>query len=59
MSSQRCLTLCEANDKPRRAAPEAPDEDAFNLKWNFEILPLLDEYFKDGIINRKWKTEAR
>ena len=37
----------------------APDEDAFNLKWNFEILPLLDEYFKDGIINRKWKTEAR
>lgn len=37
----------------------APDENAFNLKWNFEVLPLLDEYFKDGIINRKWKTVAQ
>ena len=37
----------------------APDEDAFNLKWNFEVLPLLDEYFKDGIINRKWTAEAQ
>lgn len=37
----------------------APDEDAFYLKWNFEVLPLLDEYFKDGIINRKWTKEAQ
>jgi|GEM_PF-2561432 len=32
----------------------AEDEDAFMLKWHFEILPLLDEYFKDGIINKKY-----
>lgn len=37
----------------------APDDDSFNLKWNFEVIPLLGEYFKDGIINRKWKTEAQ
>ena len=32
----------------------APDNEAFNLKWEFEVLPLLDEYYKDGIINKKW-----
>ncbi len=36
----------------------APHTNAFNLKWQFEVLPLLDEYYKDGIINKRW-TEAQ
>lgn len=32
----------------------APDREAFDMKWEYEILPLLDEYYKDGIISRKW-----
>ena len=26
------------------------DEDSLNMKWQYEILPLLMEYHKDGII---------
>ncbi|MDO4190527.1 MAG: AAA family ATPase [Bacteroidales bacterium] len=33
----------------------APDENSFELKWKYEVLPLLDEYYKDGIINKKWQ----
>ena len=32
----------------------APDRNKFDLKWKYEVLPLLDEYYKDGIINKKW-----
>lgn len=32
----------------------APSKEEFDLKWQFEIIPLLDEYYKDGIINKKW-----
>lgn len=35
----------------------APNEEAFNLKWEYEVLPLLDEYYKDGIINKKWNQK--
>lgn len=38
----------------------APDEEAFEQKWEYEVLPLLDEYYKDGIITRRWKdSDAR
>ena len=32
----------------------ASNEDALNMKWNYEVLPLLKEYYKDGIINKRW-----
>lgn len=28
--------------------------DEFERKWKYEVLPLLDEYYKDGIISMKW-----
>ena len=31
----------------------AKDEYELELKWQYEILPLLNEYIKDGIINAK------
>ena len=31
----------------------AKDENELELKWQYEILPLLNEYIKDGIINTK------
>ena len=31
----------------------AKDENELELKWQYEILPLLNEYIKDGIINAK------
>ena len=31
----------------------AKDENELELKWHYEILPLLNEYIKDGIINAK------
>ena len=31
----------------------AKDENELELKWLYEILPLLNEYIKDGIINAK------
>lgn len=31
----------------------AKDENELELKWQYEILPLLNEYVKDGIINAK------
>ena len=35
----------------------APDKSSFDLKWEYEVLPLLNEYYKDGIINKKWPQE--
>ena len=31
----------------------ASDENELELKWQYEILPLLNEYIKDGIVNAK------
>lgn len=31
----------------------AADENELELKWRYEILPLLNEYIKDGILNEK------
>jgi len=31
----------------------AKDENELELKWQYEILPLLNEYIKDGIVNAK------
>lgn len=31
----------------------AKDENELELKWRYEILPLLNEYIKDGILNAK------
>lgn len=31
----------------------AEDENELELKWQYEILPLLNEYIKDGIVNAK------
>ena len=31
----------------------ANDENELELKWQYEILPLLNEYIKDGIVNAK------
>lgn len=31
----------------------AKDENELELKWQYEILPLLNEYIKDGIVNVK------
>lgn len=31
----------------------AKDENELTLKWQYEILPLLNEYIKDNIVNAK------
>lgn len=36
----------------------APSRDAFEQKWKYEIIPLLNEYYKDGIITKKWAENA-
>lgn len=33
----------------------ATDKASLDMKWEFEVKPLLDEYYKDGIINKKWQ----
>ena len=35
----------------------AKDEEELDLKWKFEIVPLLREYYKDGIINQDVKAD--
>ena len=30
----------------------AEDLDSLELKWKYEVLPLLDEYYKDGLISK-------
>lgn len=35
----------------------AKDGDELELKWKYEVLPLLDEYYKDGIINKSWDNK--
>jgi len=32
----------------------ARNESELKLKWEYEIIPLLDEYYKDGIINKSF-----
>lgn len=34
---------------------DSPQE--LDLKWDYEVLPLLDEYYKDGIINQRWTNK--
>lgn len=34
----------------------AETQEDLDMKWNYEILPLLQEYFKDGIINTEPKV---
>lgn len=36
----------------------AEDEDELELKWKYEILPLLREYYKDGIIKTDVKKDC-
>ncbi len=35
----------------------AKDEEELDLKWKYEIIPLLREYYKDGIINQDVKAD--
>lgn len=35
----------------------AKDEEELNLKWDYEILPLLREYQKDGLLKRSAKID--
>jgi 5-methylcytosine-specific restriction protein B len=35
----------------------AKDEEGLDLKWKYEIVPLLREYFKDGIIKQDVKAD--
>ena len=35
----------------------AKDENELDLKWKYEIVPLLREYYKDGIINQDVKAD--
>lgn len=35
----------------------ADDIDSLNLKWEYEVLPLLDEYYKDGLISKPLKDD--
>ena len=32
----------------------AQSEDELNLKWEYEVIPLLNEYYQDGIIKKRW-----
>lgn len=36
----------------------AKDEEALQIRWQYEILPLLKEYYNDGIINQPIPTES-
>ena len=35
----------------------AKKEEELDLKWKFEIVPFLREYYKDGIINQDVKAD--
>ena len=37
----------------------APNQITLDMKWNNEVIPLLNEYYKDGIINKKWEQCSR
>lgn len=34
----------------------ANDLNELNMKWKYEVLPLLEEYYKDGLISKKFKA---
>ena len=33
----------------------ADDEETLMRQWTYEVLPLLDEYYKDGLITKPFK----
>ncbi len=41
--------------KPGHSYYLASDEDELEERWNYEILPLLVEYYNDGLVDKSTK----